>query len=76
MCICMHMSEKKVKIFSTRDCHAAWAYQNRSTDRVLTKKINEEAFLLPQRYINPSPPCPDVQVNASVTEAILDETEV
>lgn len=53
----MHMCGKKVKRFSKRDCHAALAYQNRSTDRVLGKKIYEEGFFLPQRYINPSPPC-------------------
>jgi len=76
MCICMQMSEKKVKMFSMRDCHAAWAYQNRSTDRILGKKIDEEAFFGTERYITPSPPCPDVQVKASLTEAILDETEV
>jgi len=76
MCRCMHMCGKKVKRFSKRDCHAALAYQNRSTDRVLGKKIYEEGFFLPQRYINPSPPCHDVQVKESLTEAILDETEL
>ena len=29
---------------NTRDCHAAWAYQNRSTDRVLGKKLMKKHF--------------------------------